>query len=852
MLAPSTAIAGAEPGRVPSQTSAGNNVDQQSPARGASGCFHCGASNPQSSHWCAVVDGAERRFCCAGCLGIAQAIRAAGLDRFYRCRDSADREPVKAESEEALASSADSAEAAGLVIHLDGDLRETSLLLEGIHCGACVWLVESYLARQPGVAHVSVNLATRRARVRWDSRCATLSLLLRAIAAIGYRAHPYDPVRREAQMRGEWRALLARGALAVLAMMQVMMFALPGYTSADGVEREYQALLDWASFLLTLPVVLYCATPFFAGAWRDVRIRRLGMDVPITIGICGAFVASAWSTISGMGTVYYDSVTMFVALLLVARLFELRARRRAGEAIEAIAHDVPETAERLLGETDATRSERVVAHRLKPGDRIRVAAGAPIAVDGTIIEGRSSIEEALLTGESWPRAKAVGDRVLAGSINRESPLLVRVDAAGEATAVAALVRMVENAANARPRIAQLADRVAQRFVAVLLLIAAVTGLAWWHIGPAHALMVTLAVLVVSCPCALSLATPAALAAAAGASGRHRIFAVRGDAWEALARVTHVVFDKTGTLTKGRLSLCGVEPLANHERARYVAVAAALEVGCTHPIAQALRGAAVPSVIAHDTVAMPGNGIEGIIEGRRHRFGRPEWVAGLHRQAVPAFARTVAANTVALALGDESGWLAWFTFADAVRVGAPQLVATLQKMGIAVSLLSGDRNETVSHVAQAIGIAKYRGDARPADKLAEIASLQRGGAIVAMVGDGINDAPSLAQADVSLSFGSAATLTQWTADVILADDDPLRVAEAIARARQTLRVIRQNLTWAFGYNLVAIPLAATGHLTPLAAALGMSVSSLLVVANAMRLSRADSPRDAPASLTPARS
>ena len=750
-----------------------------------------------------------------------------------------------------MARTADAAEAAGFVLQVDSELSETSLLIEGIHCGACIWLVESYLARQPGVASIGVNFATRRARVRWDSRRTRLSDLLRAIAAIGYRAHPYDPTRREALMRREARALLARGALALLAMMQVMMFALPGYISIDGVEPEYRTLLDWASLVLTLPVVFYSATPFFAGAWRDIQRFRLGMDVPVALGIGGAFIASAWSTLSGQGAVYYDSVTMFVALLLIARLFELRARQRAGDAIEAITHNLPETAERVLDGSDTTRTERVVAHRLKAGDRVRVAAGASIPSDGTVVDGRSSVEEAVLTGESWPHSKAAGDRVYAGSINRESPLVVRVDAAGEATTLAALVRLIERAANDRPRVARLADRVAKWFVAALLVIAIVTGLAWWHAGAAHALMVTLAVLVVSCPCALSLATPAALAAAAGASGRQRIFAVRGDALESLARVTHVVFDKTGTLTNGRLWLSGVEPLAQQDRTRCMAIAAALEVGCAHPIAHALhRVAATPSVGVRDSVATPGNGIEGVVEGRRHRFGRPEWVAALHRHPLPAFADIVAPDTIVVALGDESGWLAWFKFADVVRPGAQRLVATLQTMGLAVSLLSGDRNETVRHLAEAVGIAKYRGDAQPQDKRAQIAVLQRDGAIVAMVGDGINDAPSLAQANVSLSFGSAATLTQWTADVILLGDDLPRIADAIARARRTLRVIRQNLGWAFGYNVLAIPLAATGHLTPFAAALGMSVSSLLVVANALRLLRADSPHDVPATMAPA--
>ena len=805
----------------------------ESPAVAELACFHCGELNPRSSPWRAVIDGSERRFCCAGCLGVAQVIRGAGLDRFYQSREALDAKPVEFVREEALAVTADSAVAGGLVTHVAGDQCEISLLVDGIRCGACVWLIESYLAKQPGIVQASVNLATYRARVRWDARRASLSDVLKVIAAIGYRAHPYDPARRESQMRKEWRALLARTALALLAMMQVMMFALPGYTSADGIEAQHQALLDWASLALTVPVVFYCAAPFFAGAWRDLKRRKLGMDIPVAIGIGGAFAASAGSTLGTGGAVYYDSVTMFVALLLVARLFELRARRRAGEAIEAIARDLPESAERLVDPGDPSKTERVAARQLRPGDCIRVAAGASIAADGTIVEGRSSVEEAMLTGESWPRAKKAGDRVLAASINRESPLIVRVDAAGEATTVAALARMIERAANARPRIAQLADRVAGIFVAALLVIAALTAVVWAHVDPARMLTVTLAVLVVSCPCALSLATPATLAAAAAASGRRRIFTVRSDAWESLARVTHVVFDKTGTLTEGRATLVQVVPLAGHHRARCTALAAALEAGSTHPIARALQRETGPALVAEGIVAVPGNGVEGIVDGRPHRLGRPEWVGGLHREPVPPFTESTPADAITVALADDTGWIAWFTFGDAVRSGAAELVADLRKMGIGVSLWSGDRPATVAHVAQQVGIADFRGNAMPADKLDHVASLQQKGDVVAMVGDGINDAPSLAGANVSLSFGSAATLTQWTADVILADDDLRGVAESVARARKTLRVIRQNLGWAFGYNLVAIPLAATGQLSPLAAALGMSLSSLFVVANALR-------------------
>jgi Cu2+-exporting ATPase len=798
-------------------------------------CFHCGERNPPVARWQLDLNGVARSFCCGGCLGVAQVINAAQLDDFY-LRRSAVREPRRPRIEAWDGYDA-AAEAAGLIRPLQGEMREVSLLLEGIHCAACVWLNETYLKRQPGVVDVSINFATRRARVRWEASRAKLSDLLRAVAAIGYRAYPYDPARREELAGRESRALLVRTALALLAMMQVMMFAVPAYISSDGVEPEYRALLEWASLTLALPVVLYCATPFFAGALRDIRLGRLGMDVPVALGVGGAFVASVWATVSGGGAVYYDSVTMFVALLLVARLVELRARQRAGDAIESIARDLPVTAERVLGYPASFAAETVAAAALRPGDCIRVAIGASVPADGEVVEGHSSVEEAVLTGESWPRSKVPGDTVLAGSINRESPLLVRVSAAGEATTLAALGRLVERVARERPRVARLADRVAGWFVAALLLLALATGLAWWYLEPARALAVTFAVLVVSCPCALSLATPAALAAVAGALGRRHILAVRGDALETMARVTHVVLDKTGTLTTGRLQLTEVELLDGNERATCIAIATALEQGSEHPIARALRTAAPPALTvlaARDVVASPGSGIEGVIEGRVYRLGRPEWVAALHGR--PLEAAAVESDAIAVALGDEAGWVASLSFSDTLRPGAQALVARLQEMGIDVSLLSGDRDETVRHVAQTVGIADHRGNARPEDKRARIAELQCHGAIVAMVGDGVNDAPSLAQANVSLSLGSAATLTQWTADVVVLGDDLPRIAEAINRARQAFRVIRQNLVWAFGYNLVAIPLAATGHLTPLAAALGMSASSLLVVVNALRLLR----------------
>ena len=797
-------------------------------------CFHCGEPNPPGRTWQAAIDGAERVFCCAGCRGVAQTLRAAGLDAFYTRRSVTSERPVEARDEWAAYDAI--AETTGVLRPGPDGECEISLLVEGIRCAACVWLNESYLRRQSGVTEVSINFATRRARVRWDGRKSKLSDLLRSVAAIGYRAYPYDPRRREALARAESRRLLTRTAIAVLMMMQVMMFSVPAYISDDGIAPEHQALLDWASLVLTLPVLLFCAAPFFKGALRDLRLRRLGMDIPIALGIGGAFVASAWATWSRSGAVYYDSVTMFVALLLVARYLEQYGRHKAGDTIEAIARELPQTADRLPRYPDASIVETVVASALASGDVVRVPAGAAFPADGCVLDGRSSVEEAVLTGESRPVARSAGDRVLAGSVNRESPLLVRVTAAGDATQLAGVVRLVDRAASQRPRIARLTDRVAGAFVCALLVIAAAVALTWLALDPSRAVAVTFAVLVVSCPCALSLATPAALAAGAGALARRQIVALRPDALETLARVTHVVLDKTGTLTLGALRLNDVIAFGVRDRQALVALASALEQGSSHPIAAAFTDAAPPLAGVHDILAVPGCGVEGVCDGVRHRLGRPAWVGALHGHALPAGAAELPPDMIVTALADERGWLAFFVLGDELKPGARALVEALKRLHLDVSLLSGDREETVQHVAAATGIASARGGAGPEDKRAAIARLQTAGAIVAMVGDGINDAPSLAQADVSISLAGAAPLTQWTADIVVLGTDIGRVGDAIAGASRTFSVIRQNLAWAFVYNVVAIPLAAAGLLTPLLAALGMSLSSLLVVANALRLTR----------------
>jgi len=808
-------------------------------------CYHCGAPNPSRSVWRDMVDGVPRDFCCAGCLAVAQTIDAAGLAGFYASR-TASAIRLDAEAMDEWTRWDETAAAAGLVHTAGTDRCEVALLLEGLTCGACVWLIETWLMQQPGVAEARINFANRRAVVAWNPDATRLSDVLRAISAIGYRAHPYDPARSEALARSERRALLLRMAVALLAMMQVMMFAIPQYVTSEGVAPEQQRLLEWASFVLTLPALVYSAAPFFRGAWRDVVHLRLGMDVPVALGVGAAFAASAWATWTGSGAVYYDSVTMFIALLLIARYGELVARQKAGAAIELVARQRPAVAERLPAWPDRAATETVAAAQLATGDFVLVRPGSVVPADGHIVDGQSHVEEAMLTGESLPHARKPGDAVLAGSVNRDGPLVVYVHAAGEATRLASVLRLVERAASERPAVARLADRAAAWFVGALLLLALGTALVWWHVDPSRMLPVTVALLVVSCPCALSLATPAALAAAAGSLARAGVVLSRSNALESLARVTHVVLDKTGTLTEGRIRLVACATVGGSTRTAAIALAAAVDARSEHPLARALQdaaaglaNAAVPPPAAVDFRQVTGEGVECDVEGTRVRVGRPDFVAALSGpmpESLLAAADDERHRGAVAGLGDAKGWHAIFAFTDVLRPGAARLVAELRTLGITPVLLSGDRPASVDDVARTLGLSEAHGNLTPDDKRAAIARLQANGAVVAMVGDGINDAPALAQAQVSISLGTATPLAQHTADVVILSDRVERAATALHDARRTLAVIRENLVWAAAYNAVAIPAAAFGFVTPVVAAIGMSVSSLVVVANALRLTR----------------
>lgn len=808
-------------------------------------CFHCGQPIPQNTHYPVEIEHISREMCCRGCQAVARAIVDGGLVDYYRHRTAKSGTAALDASEVVpewlrQAKLYDLPEVQQSFVRQEaGEVREASLILEGIVCAACVWLNEHHISSLPGVLSVEVNYSTHRARVRWDNARIQLSEILHAVAAIGYTAHPFDPGRQEQLFQKERQAALRRLFIAGIGMMQVMMYAVPMYLASDdgSMPAWIASMMRWASLVLTLPVVAYSAWPFFLGAWRDLKLRQAGMDVPVALGVGAAFLASVYATLTGEGEVYFDSVSMFVFFLLSGRFLEMGARRKAADAAERLIKLQPAMANRLVAYPESWNDELVAVSALSLGEHVLIRPGEAVPADGLVAQGASQVDESLLTGESRPVAKEVGERLIAGTVNVDSSLVMRVDGLGQDTVLSGIVRLLDRAMAEKPALAQLADRVAGWFVLVLLLIAVLTGTIWYFVEPARAFWITVAVLVVSCPCALSLATPAALTAATGSLTRLGLLTTRGHALETLARATHFVFDKTGTLTLGKMALLETVSFGACSEAQCLRIAAQLEHSSEHAIARAISAAAEMDgkiLISGETVNVPGSGVEGIVGGQRYRLGRLKFAAELCGEAVPPDALLGRNGATVVALVDESGWLALFVLGDMLRPDAADLVSGLQQRGKAVVLLSGDQEDAARQVANELGIVTVRAAMTPQGKLDYVRALQAEGAVVAMVGDGVNDAPVLAAADVSIAMGGGTQVARASADMILLSEHLLHLHAGLDVAVRTRHVIRQNLTWAFAYNMLAIPLAALGYITPWMAGIGMSASSLLVVLNALRL------------------
>ena len=729
-------------------------------------------------------------------------------------------------------------------------LWDSQVVLQGMHCAACALTIEEALRAVPGVQEVQVSAATQRARVQWRPAQVLPSAWMAAVQRAGYQALPAMDAQAREQRQAEQRKMLWRWLVAGLCMMQVMMYAWPAYIAQPGdLSLEMETLLRWASWVLSVPVIIFSCGPFFRSALRDVRLRRVSMDLPVALGMLITFVVSTIGTFEPAGIfgreVFFDSLTMFVFFLLTGRWLELRLRERTAGALEAVLNRLPDSVERQHADG---HFERVAVRRLAVGDVVRVLPGDAFPADGSIIDGQTQVDEALLSGESTPLSRSVGARVAAGSYNLQAPVLVRVDGVGEATRYAQIVQLMESAALQKPRLAQLADRVARPFLLAVLLAAGLAAAWWWPTDPSHALMVAVAVLIVTCPCALSLATPVAMLTAAGTLARQGVLVRNLQALEALATVDTLVFDKTGTLTRDGLVLQAVHTAPGVDGAQALAWAAGLAQQSLHPVARAVSAAwqerhpDTVGVSPEQVQESIGQGLQGLYQGRCLRLGSPGYTG----------VAADAAGTQQVVLAELQGgvWqeLARFDLHEDLRPEAAAVVRQLQQAGVQVQLLSGDRPAAVQRLAQQLGIAQALGGCTPADKLARLRAAQAQGHQVAMVGDGLNDGPVLAGAHVSFAFGRAVPLAQARSDFVVLGAQLTLVAQTLLLARRTLRVVRQNLWWAALYNALAVPLAVLGWMPAWLAGLGMAASSLLVVLNAARLSRALAPL-APTSAAP---
>lgn len=799
----------------------------------AGACFHCALPIDPRDNFQVEIDGEPKPVCCPGCKAVAELIRDTGMANYYELRDAPEPGIGRPADDGPEWQVYDNAEMLGAFAAVRDGKAEATVYVGGMYCAACSWLIETSMARLAGVDSADINPVTHRLRVTWATDRVGLGGILATLAGLGYEPQPLAPESGARPELLEQRAALKRLLVASLGMMQVMMFAIGLYAGDfQGMEPDMQRFLRWVSFAVTTPVVLYAARPFFTSAWRGIVARSPGMDLPVSIAIGGAYAGSVYATLTGAPAVWYDSVVMFVFFLTLGRFLEMRARHRSIDRSVALSNVLPNTVTLLDNEQQRT----VPSSQLTPGDVVLVRPGESIAADGVLVDGETSVDEALLTGEATPKPRTTGDKLVAGSINLDGVIRLRVETTGRDTTLGTISRLSERARYARPAYVQLADRVAGYIVVAILVVAAVVGAYWAVVAPERAFVITLSVLVVTCPCALALATPAAFAAAGTRLAQLRLLVSNGNAIEVLARARRILFDKTGTVTRGTPVIERVTVLDDAlGEAACRDVAAALESVSTHPIARAFRTDGNPLDVRQPRVDI-GHGVSGTIDGREWRLGRPEYVATEAALAGAADTDGAASGATRVYLGVAGRAVARFDIVDELRDRGTETMRRLAGLGLSPALVSGDREEAVRDVAARLHITDIYAGCTPQQKLDIIRGIQESGEAVIMVGDGINDAPVLAGADASIALAHGAELAQTSADVLLVGESLLPVATAIEIARGTLRVVRQNLAWAIVYNALALPLAALGYVPPWAAAIGMSTSSLIVVLNALRINR----------------
>ncbi|MBD0785679.1 cadmium-translocating P-type ATPase [Vibrio sp. Y2-5] len=782
-------------------------------------CYHCGEEVPDNTDFKVTILNEERDMCCPGCKTVAETIVENGLVSYYQYRTTtADKVELVPEQLKALIHYDNSDVQAEFVRNVDSH-SEVTLSLEGVSCAACAWLIEKQLVKEPGVIGIRVNTTTNRALLSWDKSSAKLSDILSRIHNLGYKAAPFEADKHEAQYHQSMKQYLYRLGIAGLATMQVMMLAVALYLEAFGdLDGEFKNYFRWVSLLFATPVLLYSAFPFYVNAWRSIKGRTLGMDVPVSIALIFAYVASLFATVTQKGEVFFESISMFTFFLLVGRFLEMRARRKAAAASGNLLKLIPAIATRLDGSQTPVKT-------LQIGEKIRVLPGEHIPADGAVISNRILVDESMLTGEPLPVVKNIGDAVYAGTLNGDESFDLEVTATKADSVISNIVRLQDDAQSSKPKIAEIADVVARYFVAIILVIALGTWLFWHNSRPDDAFWIMLSVLVATCPCALSLATPTAITCATSRLGSFGILLRKNHVFETLCNVNHLVLDKTGTLTRGNIEISSVKVHSQEwTKEQCLAIAAELEQYANHPIARAFKPYLNADVVASDVKNIIGSGIEGTLDEHHICVGNAEYA--LVNKGI-----TNERNAVYMSI--DSQHVATFYYQDPIRSEAKSFINKFHQAGIRITLLTGDSQVNAETVASELGVDNVIAQAKPEDKLNYLRSLDSKD-ITLMVGDGINDAPTLAGAHLSVAMGGGTDVAKASADMVLLGDKLDRLLDARELALKTRRIIRQNLAWALGYNVVILPLAVAGFVAPYVAVVGMSASSIIVVSNSLRL------------------
>lgn len=813
-------------------------------------CFHCSLPVPPHDDVVAEIQGIPQHFCCTGCKSVCQAIYDAGLEGFYqRTPDGACLAPPPEVPKELALYDLDEVQE-----EFVGDLgeeRSIHLLIEGIHCAACVWLIEHTLNAMPGIVSAQVNLSGKRLHVKWHNGRVALSQIIQRLGQIGYAAVPYDPELAEGALKKQNRNLLYRMAFAAFGMMNLLWISIALYAGAD--QGEFRNMFHWIGFALATPVLIYSGYPFYKGAWSGLRNFHLGMDLPIAIGASITYLYSTYVTVSAsaVGEVYYDTVVNFLFVILVGRYLEAMSKRQAVASTQRLLDLQPRVATLMRD----GREKVVPIRAVNLGDIVLVKPGERIPVDGVIIEGQGGIDESMLTGESQAIDKGPGDAVSAGTMNSHAALQIEVQGSMRNTALGRIISLVEEAQGSKAPIQCLADQIVPWFVAVTLGLATLTFIYWVGSSFEVALLAATSVLIITCPCAFGLATPMSIAVASGLGAKYGILVKNGEVLETLSGINHVIFDKTGTLTEGGMSVVSIHTEASEwDEATSMPPAediqtlmlklAAVERFAEHPAARAVLDWLESQSLDHHAIRTeafnyrPGQGVSARVDGERILAGNESLLAGegvahsdrLEEIAIGLDSKGV--GSIRVALGDRHAAL--IAIEDRIRSDAKAVVAALKAEGIGLTLLSGDRQQAAEAIAQRLGGMEVIAEVLPAEKDQVVKALQAKGQRVAMVGDGVNDAPALVRADVGIAMGSGTDVSIASADIVLISSELEKVRLAIGLSRRTLRTIRQNIGISVVYNLIMVPLAMAAIVTPLVAAISMPLSSLAVIGNSARI------------------